>query len=38
MFWQTKETVDAAKGTQCSCVSGDDAGEIKVGGGTSISV
>lgn len=35
--WQTKETVGAGKGNWCTCVSGDDAGEIKVGGGTLIS-
>lgn len=35
--WQTKETVNARKGNWCSCVGGDDAGEIKVEGGTLIS-
>lgn len=35
--WQTKETVNAGKGNWCSCVGSDDAGEIKVEGGTLIS-
>lgn len=34
--WQIKGTVGAGKGW-CTGVSGDDAGEIKVGGGTLIS-
>lgn len=37
MGWQTKEIVGAGKGNWCIGVSGDDTGEIKVGGGALIS-
>lgn len=37
MGGRTKETVAAGKGNRCTCVSGDDAGEIKVGAGALIS-